>query len=92
MPKSIWEFVSSLSPSILRFFRQTAERHVRRIMKQLMIVFVASTISLTGCVFISIGVVEALSTIVARWAAYSIVGLALALIGLLLLVIGLMTR
>jgi len=68
------------------------KRIVNRVIRQLMMASIAGILLILGVIFMSMGFVEGLSLIVARWAAYFIVGLVLALIGLVIMVAYLANR
>ena len=68
------------------------KRIVNRVIRQLMMASIAGIMLILGVIFMSMGFVEGLSLIVARWAAYFIVGLVLALIGLAIMVAYLVNR
>jgi hypothetical protein len=74
------------------FSQQIMKRIVNRVIRQLMMASIAGILLILGVIFMSMGFVEGLSLIVARWAAYIIVGLVLTLIGLALMVAYLANR
>ena len=68
------------------------KRVINRVIRQIMMAFLASIMLILGVIFMSMGFVEGLSLIVARWAAYFIVGLVLALIGMVIMLAYLVNR
>ena len=91
MAKSLLSFLSPLT-GLRSLIEREIQKVVKSILRRALLGMMAGVFLLLSTIFISLGLVEGFSLIVARWAAYCIVGLILAVIGLVLLSLSLLRR
>lgn len=72
--------------NIFSMLRGQLQKSFRRVLRQVMMVLVASIFIIMGLYFVALGSIVGLSSIMPPWAAHFVVGLVLAVIGLIILV------